>query len=225
MIAPLFAAVLAVLPLQDDGPPIPSDPRVQVLLYDAGAVVPLRVALGYQTTVILAPDERIETIALGDSGAWEATPSKRGDLLFIKPLRAATTNLTVVTDARVYAFILEAAPFAGMDTPFTVQFSHAPTERRETSPPPAVQGRYRLSGSRSLRPAAISDDGARTQIEWRRSQALPAIYARDAQGRETLVEGHVRDGLYVIDAVQETLVFRRDRETAQARRSVEGGSR
>jgi type IV secretion system protein VirB9 len=66
---------------------------------------------------------------------------------------------------------------------------------------------------------AISDDGLRTYIEWRAQQAIPAVFAIDERGDHRLVDGHVRDGLYVIDAVHRTLVFRLDRQTARASRN------
>jgi type IV secretion system protein VirB9 len=65
---------------------------------------------------------------------------------------------------------------------------------------------------------AVTDDGVRTLIEWTLSQPIPAVFALDEHGVETLVEGHMRDGLYVIDAVHKNLVFRLDRRTAGATR-------
>jgi type IV secretion system protein VirB9 len=80
----------------------------------------------------------------------------------------------------------------------------------------ATPGRYKLSGDKALRPAAIDDDGVHTYIAWGPDQTLPAIFAIDDKGNETLVNGMTRDGRFVIDAVANKLVFRIDRQTATA---------
>ncbi len=101
--------------------PGPGDPRVQSVEYNPDQVVILQASLGYQMSVEFAPDERIENVAIGDSGAWQATPNRRGDRLFIKPVQGGVaTNMVVVTDARTYAF--ELRPAAG-DMAFTVRFT------------------------------------------------------------------------------------------------------
>lgn len=203
------------------------DPRLQVIPYDAGQVVRLKVASRFQLTVLFGADERIENVALGDSDAWQVTVNGRGDALFIKPLRAnGPTNMTVITDARVYSFELSPTYAAAMDTPFTVRFlypSALPTEPAQAAAP--QNGRYWLSGARALRPAAIVDDGERTWIDWGPQQALPAVFAIDAQGEEILVDGAMRDGRYVIDAVHRTLLFRLDRQAARASRVAPRGRR
>lgn len=228
-------ALLLLLPAtpmaaQVAGPPvIADDPRLQSIPYDAGRVVRLRVPLGYQTTLILDPNERVENLALGDSGSWQVTPNRRGDHVFIKPLQAGgPTNLTVVTDARIYTFELGAANGVSAGTPFTVRFTYPddpPAATGDATSPPAGSWPYRLSGNRSLQPASVSDDGVRTYIEWRPDQALPAVFAIDDRHREILVDGHMRDGRYVIDAVHQTLLFRLDREVARASRLPPGRSR
>lgn len=199
--------------------PGPGDPRIQSVLYDPNQVVQIQAATGYQVTVEFAQDERIENIAVGDSGAWQITPNKRGDHLFIKAVgQGVTTNLTVVTDARTYVF--ELAPLFGPlpTMAYTIRFRYA-TPAAVTVVPndaAAAPGRYKLGGGKTLRPAAIDDDGVHTYIAWGPDQTLPAIFAIDDKGNETLVNGMTRDGRFVIDAVANKLVFRIDRQTATA---------
>lgn len=218
----LLALLLAAPAMAQTPPTTPAaDPRLRTIQYDAGQVFRLRVATGYQSTLLFDPEERVETVGIGDSDGWQVTLNGRGDALFLKPLRPnSATNMTVITDARVYNFELSSAHSPGGDTPFTVRFLHSdPSAAR--APEPAAQpsaGRYRLSGARGVRPVAISDDGVRTSIEWRDEQAIPAIFALDDRGDEILIEGHVRGRLYVVDAVHRTLLFRLDRQTARASR-------
>ena len=214
----LLLAIPAAAQLRPE--PGPGDPRIQSVLYDANQVVQLQVATGYQLTVEFAPDERIENVAVGDSGAWQVTPNKRGDRLFIKAVgQGVTTNLTVVTDARTYA--IELSPLFGPlpTMAYTVRFRYATPAAVTVVPNDAatpVPGRYKLSGDKALRPSAIDDDGVHTYIAWGPDQTLPAIFAIDDKGNETLVNGMTRDGRFVIDAVANKLVFRIDRQTAGA---------
>jgi len=203
-----------------------NDPRLQTVRYDVGQVVRLRVASNFQTTVIFGPGEQVENVAIGDSDAWQATLNNQGDALFLKPLRSGgTTNMTVITDVRVYSFELSAAPAPGPDTPFTVRFVYpGATDADQPAARPGV-GRYRLSGANGLRPAAIDDDGVRTFIQWRAAQTLPVMFAIDDQGDEVLLDGHMRDGRYVVDAVHRALLFRLDGQIARAQRLRERASR
>ena len=198
------------------------DPRIQTILYDPDQVIQLQVAPGYQLTLEFGPDERIENVAVGDSGAWQVTPNKRGDHLFIKAAQnGVTTNMTVVTEARTYSFSLTPAYGSTPDLPFTV---------RVRFPPPAVAtvepgngtvpeiGRYKFSGARTLRPSAIDDDGIHTYLEWPSGATMPAVFAIGSDGRETLVNGMMREHRYVIDSISNRLVFRLDARTAYATR-------
>ena len=199
------------------------DPRLQTVDYAPDQVVVLEVAPGYQLTVELAPDEQIENIAVGDSGAWQVTANRRGDRLFIKPVQAGiTTNMTVITNARLYAMDLVPMYGASPEMAYTVRFRYPePAPAEDETAEAAVEGRYRLSGARRLRPSRIGDDGRQTFIEWAEDQSLPAVYGVDAEGRETLVNGMMRDDVFVIDSVLPRLVFRIDRQTARAVRARE----
>lgn len=210
--------VLGPMPMPGYGPIVSGDPRLQTFVYDANQVVRLRVASGFQSSVIFSPDERVENVAVGDSNAWQVTLNGRGDTLFVKPLSArGATNMTVITDVRVYSFELSPASAAGPDTPFTVRFQY-PTVHQPGSPETADIRHYRLGGSRSVRPASVTDDGVRTTITWLEHQTLPAIFALDGQNNEILVDGAMRDDRYVIETVHRTLIFRLDRQTARASR-------
>ena len=202
--------------------PGPGDPRVQTVEYSPDQVVLLQAAPGYQLSVEFAPDERIENVAVGDSGAWQATPNKRGDRLFIKPVQGGvSTNMVVVTDVRTYAF--ELRPAFGADMAYTVRFTYpaaVETAPAQSAAADAPRGRYRLTGDASIRPSGIDDDGAKTYIEWPQSAALPAVYSVDTKGKEALVNGNMRDGIFVIDSVMPRLVFRLDRQVARAVRVV-----
>ena len=219
--APILAVLFAATAVHAQVRPTPGtgDPRIQTVVYDANQVVQLQVASGYQLSVEFGPDERIENVAVGDSGAWQVSPNKRGDHLFIKPMQGGqVTNLTVVTDARSYAFELVPAMGPEPSLPFTVRFIYPVAEAVPgASPGVAVKaGRYVLSGDSALRPSFVTDDGVHTTFTWPADRAMPAVFAIDRDGHETLVNGAVRNGSYVVDSVANRYRFRIDNHTAGA---------
>jgi type IV secretion system protein VirB9 len=217
-------AALSAAPLAAQVQPQPGsgDPRIQTIAYEADRVVQLQAAPGYLVTVEFGSDELIENIAVGDSAAWQITPNRRGDYLFVKAVQGGvSTNMTVVTTARTYFF--ELVPMFG-PTPemaYNLRFTYPGGQSEsvaDEAPALEIAGRYKLGGARSLRPSKISDDGRHTYIEWPRDRTLPAVYAIDPEGRESLVNGVMRDDLFVIDAVASKLIFRIDENVASADR-------
>lgn len=81
-----------------------------------------------------------------------------------------------------------------------------------------VDRRYRLSGDRALRPVEIGDDGIHTYIVWSEEQSLPAVFGINAIGKEEMVDGYMRQGIFTIDRIYEQLVFRIDKKAAKAKR-------
>lgn len=227
MVAACVALTIAWPSLAQNRPqPSGGDPRLQTVEYRNNQVVILEVAPGYQLSVEFAADERIESVGLGDSSAWMVAPTKRGDHLFIKAMQpGVSTNMTVVTDVRTYAFDLHPLPGPSPMMAYTVRFSYpaAPEASAQAGEAaPATEVRYRVSGDRKLRPSAISDDGIKTYVEWPANVAMPAVYAIDDQGREALVNGVVQDKIFVIDGVAQQLLFRIDKRVARATRAVQG---
>lgn len=226
-----LAAILMLAPslahAQAAPPPLPAppNPRFQSIEYSPDQVFTLQAAPGYQVTVELAPDEHIENVAIGDSGAWQVTANRRGDRLFVKAVRSdVTTNMTVVTDARLYSFELVPLPGPQPDMAYALRFHYpSPEAAAAETASGAELGRYKMRGARALIPSGMHDDGVHTYIEWPPGRTLPAIYAVNDQGKETLVNGMMRDGWMVIDSVQAKLVFRIDRSSATAQRVSEGG--
>ena len=193
--------------------------RIQHIQYAPEQVVLIEAAVGYQVTVKLAPDEQVQSIAVGDAGAWQVSANGKGDHLFIKPLQGGqSTNMTVITDTRLYAFELSPASSPGASA-YMVEFRYARSETAQLPAelPPMV-GHYKLSGDRRLQPMAIGDDGERTYIEWRSDGPLPAVYILGDGRQESLANGHMRDRLYVIEGVFTRLAFRIDKDVARAQR-------
>ena len=89
------------------------DARLVERPYDPNTVVRIEGRSTVQATIRFGAEEMIENVAIGDSNAWQVTPNKRANLLFVKPLaEKAVTNMTVVTNAHTYFFDLVATPKA-----------------------------------------------------------------------------------------------------------------
>lgn len=207
--------------------PAGGDPHLQQVDYDAGQIVQLRGAPGYQMMVELSPDEQIQNVALGDSSAWQVSINKSGDRLFLKPTQSeGSTNMTVVTSVRVYNFDLAALSGPSLDMPYTVRFRYpAPVSAADDGEYVNVAAislrlsRYRVTGDRLLWPTSVGDDGQHTYIIWPKSTPIPAVYASDERGNDVLVNGMMGTGdIYVIDGAPHRLIFRIDGSVAHATR-------
>lgn len=219
MILAAISSALMAMALQAQPEAYYADSRLQSVDYRAEQVVTVESAPGYQVTILLSPDERIESIAVGDSSAWQVTANKGGNILFVKLTQPGlASNMTVVTDVRIYAFDLVPLGNASSAMPYTLAFDYPTDAQEELGMPLDIVAKYRLSGTKSLWPIAIADDGEKTYIEWPRNSDLPAVYALDQAGREVLVNGMVRGDNYVMDQVASRLVFRIDKRVARARR-------
>lgn len=214
-----LAASLAMAgsPLAAETPrPGATDPRIRTVRYDPDQVVRLTGYLGAQTMLEFGPDERIETVSIGDALGWQVTPNKKADLLFLKPLdRTAATNMTVVTDRRRYVLeLVVAGPKASTrDLAYVVRFL-VPTPIQVTAappPPPAPVARnsaYTAKGDLAIQPSRVFDDGASTYFSWPAQADLPAVFVVGADGGEGLANAAVRNGYLVVDQLAPRFVLR-----------------
>lgn len=223
----LFGAAPALAQVQPQ--PTGGDPHLQAVDYDAGQIVQLRGAPGYQMMIELSPDEQVQSVALGDSSAWQVSVNKEGDRLFLKPAQAnISTNMTVVTSVRIYNFDLASLAELTPDIPYSVQFRYPAAKPRpddgqyvDVAAVTKRISRYKVSGDRELWPAGMTNDGQHTFISWPRSAAIPAIYAVDGQGHDALVNGMMgTDDVYQVDGVPDRLMFRIDDNVAYAVRQI-----
>lgn len=213
------------------------DPRLVDRAYDADAVVRLEGKVNVQVTIIFAEDERIENVAIGDSAAWQITPNKRANLLFVKPLSpTATTNMTVITDRRSYFFDLVASPQA--KPIYALDFVYADDEDTPQSDAPVAAGQaqavqatpakdpyaivnpaalnfaWGAKGDKELLPARIYDDGDATFLVWPTGQPIPALLIKDPRGNEGPVNFAVRGDTIVLQGVPREIVLRSGNEAA-----------
>ncbi len=202
----------------------------RVVVYDPTGVVPLDGCLNFQTVITLADDEHVQNVGVGNSAAWQVTPNKRGNLVFVKPLTASGfTNMTVVSDKRSYNFELrnaDAADCAAGNVVYSLSFSYAPDPAAApaTTVPvdpdaflPPVEKRntaYTYSGAVELVPLRVFDDGNSTYLHWVDGVSTPAVYALNSDNTESLVNYAARGDYIVVEQIAPAFVLRRGEQKA-----------
>jgi type IV secretion system protein VirB9 len=240
--AHIAAALLAPLILTSVATPAVAqgDPRLVTREYAPDRVVRVEGRPNVQATIRFADDETIQNVAIGDSGAWQVTPSRTADLLFVKPLSArASTNMTVVTDKRVYLFDLVAGP-AVRNPLYVLSFTYpveevpeeavqvagtgetanaaemaAATDDLAVLDPASLNYAWGTSGAAALLPETVYDNGTATFLSWPAGEPMPAILIKNADGLEGPVNYATRDGVIVIDAVPGEIILRSGEDVAR----------
>jgi type IV secretion system protein VirB9 len=226
----LLAIACLALPSAGAEPPLLGklrpDPRIRVVPYRTDAVYRLRGYVGYQIDITFAPGERFVGLGVGDSKGVAFASS--ANHLFLKPRAAhVATNLTVLTSRRTYLFDYQVASRApdpsGADVIYALRFEYptvaaTPASRKrqqlETDLAAARTTRLRnydywYCGDPSLKPAAAWDDGVQTTLVFGARTELPAVFALNEDGSESLVNFDVQEDRMVVQRVARRLILRR----------------
>lgn len=226
-----IGALLAPCMLAAQTAPVsnPGTPRIQTAHWEPGEEYLFTALPQTGLTVVFEPGERIERIAVEDEAALEVRLSAALDSFIVIPRKSGTsTGVAVGTDRRNYRLRVRSS--ADPAAAYLVRFEYGGESSAAESAEPGLPASelagdqrwtYRIKGDRSVMPSGISDDGVRTVIRFAEEQALPAIFSLGPGGDEQVVNGFMRDGVYVIDRVFAELVFRVDEEKATARRRSE----
>jgi len=203
-----------------DNKPIAIDSRIKTFIYSENEVFRLVVHYGYQTSIEFADGEEIQTISVGNNYAWQLTPI--GRRLFIKPLEEnILTNMTIITNKRVYQLEVQSKLLSytiDEELVYVVRFFY-PSEdfdlnrpniitTNKQEPIPAVKPfnfNYTLSGSETLAPVKVFDDGINTFFKFDDTvQTLPTFAQRDGD-KITTLEPRIKGEYIIINKVLPTL--------------------
>jgi type IV secretion system protein VirB9 len=195
------------------------DGRMKTLSFHPNEVYKFTGYYFFQTIIELEEKEVIQTISVGSPTEWQIQPV--GNRIFIKPIsnkpEDALTNMTVITDKRMYFFELHAAEAQDVTDqriPFIVRFVY-PTEntgsgiQTVSSTGPKIdlseKGKYNfnytLKGSDNISPVQVFDDHKFTYFKFRDSGPVPAIFEVDSQGFEALVNYQVQGEYVVVERI------------------------
>ncbi len=208
--------------------PLAIDKRLGVMVYSPYDVYKFTGYYGYQSSIIFADDETIETMSMGDSTSWQMVPNN--NRLFLKPIdQDATTNLTLITNQRVYYFELHAEEAKNINHEglmFAVKFiypnDHSSTqevaassnvEMPDLSNKSLYNFEYTISGPSSISPVKIFDDNKFTYFEFKDKNAeLPAIFYVNENGYEGIINFRMVGDYLVVESVRPRFSIRRDKE-------------
>jgi P-type conjugative transfer protein VirB9 len=201
-----------------------ADTRVRTVIYNAADVVGVDATYGVSTMIALGESEKIETVAVGDSLSWKIEPNKRGNIIFLKPVEPkTTTNMNIVSDKRVYTFVLRARPESLGDQTYLIKFRYpdedadarllAEAQRLVSQPnrdgfkSEDANMNYGFRGDNQLKPVNAFDDGVKTWFRFKGD--IPAIFVVEDGTREILAN-YRREGDYiVVDKIAKQWMLRR----------------
>jgi type IV secretion system protein VirB9 len=230
-------AMIAVLSLLQASPSraeaVPArgvvDSRVRTAAYDGDQVYRLRGFLGYQIDLEFEAGETFVGLGAGDMEGLAFFG--QDNHLFLKPKAAkVATNLTVLTNRRHYQFdyvALSRPPNADdADVVFALRFAYPPAaaavddaaKRIESELRSAAADRprstdYWYCGSAAIRPVLAFDDGVHTRLRFAANADLPAIFVRNEDGSESLLNYSMDGGDLIVHRVARSFILRRGRLT------------
>lgn len=207
------------------------DARIRSAPYDGDQVYRIQGYIGYQIDFEFEAGEVF--VGLGTGDIEGLAYFGEDNHLFLKPKAAkVATNLTVLTNRRRYQIDYSAVaqrPAANdPDVIFAVRFVYPPvpaleaaersSKRIDTALRAASARRpqnidYWYCGDATLKPTAASDDGVHTRLRFAANAELPAIFVRNADGSESLLNFSMDEGDVIVHRVARRFVLRRGRLT------------
>jgi type IV secretion system protein VirB9 len=202
------------------------DARIRTAMYHDDEVYRIRGFVGFQLDLRFEAGESFVGLAAGDIEGLSFVA--QDNHLFLKPrVPSVGTNLTVLTNRREYHFYYSATAArpdqADPDLIYAVRFEYPPPvppkgqtardaieERLDRAPAARAQNvDYWYCGAPGLRPVAASDDGVHTRLRFAAQAELPAIFVRNDDGSDSLLNFDVESGEVVIHRVARRFVVRR----------------
>ena len=224
--------------------PVPGkvDPRIRTAVYSADQVYRLYGYVGYHIDLEFAADETFEAISGGDLDGL--TYSAHGNVLTLKPkVESTQMNLAVTTSKHRYYFeysVSSRRPEASADPViYAVRFTYPPAhpsadgltdeQRIQLELAKAREARphntdYWFCGNKDVQPTAASDDGVQTRLTFAARSELPAIFIKNDDGTESLLNFSIDDGDVLIHRVAPRFIVRRGKLTGCIVNKGFGGS-
>lgn len=207
------------------------DARIRSAPYDGDQVYRVRGFVGYQIDFEFEPGETFIGLGAGDIEALSYYG--QDNHLFLKPKAAkVATNLTVLTNRRRYQIDYSAVaqrPSAeDPDVIFAVRFIYpaAPLQAAAAQSAERIDAAFRdgslrrprnvdywYCGRPELKPTAASDDGVHTRLRFAANADLPAVFIRNADGTESLLNFSMDAGDVIIHRIAHRFILRRGKLT------------
>lgn len=202
------------------------DGRIRQATYEADQVYRLFGFVGYAIELIFQTGETF--VGAGGGDLEGVTIDAHANAVLVKPRAAVVaTNLVIYTDRRAYRFDYSAEarrPSRPLDEViYAVRFDYPDGEPqaadeidRELAAAKAARPRnsdYWYCGHAALRPVAASDDGVHTRLTFADAAELPALFVRNEDGSESLLNFSLDGGDVIVHRLAPKLILRRGRLT------------
>lgn len=205
------------------------DEHVQIANYDTNQVYRINAMQGYITSIQFSRDEKILSVNIGDSSSWLV--SVQNEIINLKPTTDhPDTNLNVFTSRGTYQFLLN-APVMTVDssgqltripaanTVFLLRF-HYPEQTKANAnaikavKPLAQNWNYSARGNPEAAPAYVFDDGNFTYFYFSNHKNIPAIFAVDSGGHESIVNFHLENDFVTVETTGRQFTLRNGNQIA-----------
>jgi type IV secretion system protein VirB9 len=207
-----------------------ADSRIRTVLYSPDEVVRLYGFVGYHLDLEFASDEVFLGLSAGDPEALSY--SAHENVLTLRPKAVSSQmNVTVSTNKHRYYFeytiaahstsrfadeVMYAVRFMYPASPAAPQMSPEERIARDLALAQSKKHRnidYWFCGDSAIKPTAASDDGVHTRLTFAPKAELPAIFVRNEDGSESLLNFNVDAGDVVIHRIAPKFIVRRGRLT------------
>jgi type IV secretion system protein VirB9 len=200
-----------------------ADARVRSVLYNPVDVVRLDTHLRVNTAIELGAGERIDSVLLGDSEAFEVEVLSNRTTVSIKPVIAgAETNMTIYTGLRTISLAITEGQ--SRNPTYRLVLTYPETDTSRASRPAAGSSRdigYAWSGDTSLKPVHIWNDGQATYFAFSPGMR-PSIFGVDPSGREVTLNSGTRGSIVRVPGLRSAYSIRIGTQVLCIER-VEGG--
>jgi len=233
LVAAVAVALAAVSPVMAEALPARGslDSRIRSAVYDSEQVYRIHGYVGYQIDIEFEAGETFVGLGAGDVDALSFVG--QDNHLFIKPKAAhVATNLTVMTTRHCYQFDYTATAQRperdDVDVVYALRFTYpapAADAAKGASPDRAdsqldsvvaagpLNTDYWYCGHPSLQPEAASDNGVHTRLRFSAQAELPAIFVRNGDGSESLLNFNIDGSDVIIHRIAPKFILRRGKLT------------
>jgi type IV secretion system protein VirB9 len=203
-----------------------SEKKFRSYIYNPNEVYRYMGHYTYQGFIEFEEGETVGTISMGNPSLWLF--EHLGNRLFLKPVGEdnSETNMTIITNKRVYHFELYAREAKGIDDKdliFVAKFVYPdekdknivefpksnPSDEPDMRDLTAYNFNYQYTGDAILAPIKVFDNAEFTYFQFSKKNAeVPAIFTVDGEGFESLVNFRAAGDYIIVERVSGQFTLR-----------------
>jgi type IV secretion system protein VirB9 len=212
------------------------EPQVKTIQYQSNQIITLKGTHFIATSLQFSKNEKIKGIYIGDQIAWTyAINPSTPYIVFLKPtVDISDTNMTVITNQHLYHFHLlanknresEDLAIYSLKFDYTTEKKDQKSKLLKLNPVRSrqcdsvvndqiINSSYFLSGSKSILPRHVYDDGRFTYFEFSDNADIPAIFKWE-DDHEKLINTQIQGNTVIAKCTAKKFVLQKNEEKAWA---------